>query len=85
MIKHQVCDNLFVVSSDLYKLIRCGNGPQDHLKLLFNNSTEVLEDKWLDSMAMMVPDREYFDAEVDKALVSMEEFSDMYLKGKMGG
>ncbi|CAL9982479.1 hypothetical protein VPHF99_0268 [Vibrio phage F99] len=80
ILKHQVRDNLFVVSTDIYKMLNRNGEPQDYMKNLFDNKSEIVEDRWLPDMTMMVPDRVYFDEKIDKALADMQLFAESYLK-----
>ena len=80
ILKHQVRDNLFVVSTDIYKMLNRKGEPQDYMKNLFDNKSEIVEDRWLPDMTMMVPDRVYFDEKFDKALAGLHNFIDNYFK-----
>ncbi len=81
IIPQQVRDNLFICSSDVFSLLRQDKEPSEILKgNLFYTHTDVVEDKMLEDMTVMVPDRKYFDAKLDKALEDMKWFSNTYLK-----
>ncbi|AGN51449.1 hypothetical protein VPLG_00010 [Vibrio phage eugene 12A10] len=80
ILKHQVRDNLYVVSTDIYKMLNRKGEPQDYMKNLFDNKSEIVEDAWLQDMTMVVPDRVYFDEKIDKALADMQLFAESYLK-----
>lgn len=80
ILKHQVRDNLFVVSTDIYKMLNRKGEPQDYMKNIFDNKSEIVEDRRLPDMTVMVPDRVYFDEKFDKALVDMKLFAESYLK-----
>ena len=80
ILKHQVRDNLFVVSTDIYKMLNRKGEPQDYMKNIFDNKSEIVEDRCLPNMTVMVPDRVYFDDKIDKALAGMKLFAETYLK-----
>lgn len=80
ILKHQVRDNLFVVSTDIYKMLNRKGEPQHFMKNLFDNKSEIVEDRWLPAMTMMLPDRVYFDEKFDKTLEDMKVFAESYLK-----
>lgn len=83
VVTQQLRDNLFIVSSDLKEHIERNMEPSEYLNsFLYSNSnfTEVLEDKMLSDMTIMVPDREYFDQEIKGAIASWSIFADKYLK-----
>ncbi|AGG58014.1 hypothetical protein VPBG_00242 [Vibrio phage helene 12B3] len=80
ILKHQVRDNLYVVSTDIYKMLNRKGEPQDYMKNLFDNRSEIVEDRWLPNMTVMVPDRAYFDEKIDKVLAGMKLFAESYLK-----
>lgn len=77
---HQVRDSLFVVSSDLKENIERGLEPSENLhEILFRGLPEIVEDKMLPNMTVMVPDRAYFDKKIDFAINNMQMFADSYL------
>lgn len=83
VITHQLRDNLFIVSSDLKEHIERNMEPSGYINSFLysnNNFTEVVEDKMLDNMTIMVPDREYFDQKIDETIEGWAMFSDKYLK-----
>lgn len=80
ILKHQVRDNLFAVSSDIYKMLNRKGEPQEYLLNLFDNEAEIVEDKFLPDMTMIVPDREYFDTQVDAAFNNLKRFEELYLR-----
>ena len=80
VLKHTVRDNLFVVSEDIYKMLNRKGEPRDLLSTMFNRHSEIVLDEWLDNMTIMVPDREFFDTEIDKAVVNIKLFAETYLK-----
>jgi archaellum biogenesis ATPase FlaH len=82
VIKHQVRDNLVAVSSDIYKMLNRKGEPRDYLNNLLNNRAEIVEDKWLQDMTIVVPDRKYFDKKIDTTLNNLKRFEELYLGGK---
>lgn len=80
VLKHRVRDNLFIFSSDLYaKVSKKGYTLPDRFNVL-DNTTEILEDKYLNHQTVMVPDRVYFDKKLDKTLADMKWFAEVYFK-----
>lgn len=80
---HRLRDNLFIVSSDLKEHIERNMKPSEYINnFLYSNSnfTEIVEDKMLGNMTVMVPDREYFDEKIDEAIEDWTLFTDEFLK-----
>lgn len=80
---HRLRDNLFIVSGDLKEHIERNMEPSEYVNsFLYGNKnfTEVVEDKMLSDMTIMVPDREYFDKKMDEVIEGWNLFADKYLK-----
>lgn len=80
---HQLRDNLFIVSSDLKEHIERNMEPSEYINSFLysnNNFTEMVEDKMLSNMTIMVPDREYFYQKINEAIEGWILFADRYLK-----
>jgi len=83
MMTHRLQDNLFIVSSDLKEHIERNMEPSEYINsFLYSNSnlTEIVEDKMLSNMTIMVPDREYLDQKIDESIEDWALFADRYLK-----
>ncbi len=83
VITHRLRDNLFIVSSDLKEHIERNMEPSEYINsFLYSNSnfTEMVEDKMLSNMTIMVPDREYFYQKINEAIEGWTLFADKHLK-----
>lgn len=83
MMTHRLRDNLFIVSSDLKEHIERNMEPSEYVNSFLyanKNFTEIVEDKMLPDMTIMVPDREYFDEKIDESIEGWTMFAETYLK-----
>ncbi|AUR89273.1 hypothetical protein NVP1121O_245 [Vibrio phage 1.121.O._10N.286.46.C4] len=80
IIQHKVRDNLFSVSSDLYKILQStGTKGLNSISSTFKINGEIVEDPFLDNMTMMVPNRKYFDKIQDEHLEALQMFAKNHL------